>query len=73
MYNLELIYRNPIGYNDFLSIPGPLIYRIFNAVTNKSYIGKTNVDLNQRLFTPMFGHFTNYEDGSGAHLYNSMR
>lgn len=72
-YNLEEIYHTPNKFSELLDLPGPLIYRIWNSVTGKSYIGITKVNLRNRLFTPMFGHFFNYESDSKAHLYNSMR
>lgn len=74
MYNLKEIYENPAEFKELLEIPGYLIYRIYNDITKKSYIGDTEVNLSNRLFTGWNGgHFGCYNLGIQAHLYNSMR
>lgn len=80
-YNLDRIYHlKEIGDKDedawkFMTIPGPLIYRIYNIITNKSYIGFTKIHLHSRFFTGWRGgHFGYYDNPNlNQHLYKSMR
>lgn len=60
---------------EFVTTPGPLIYRIYNVVTYKSYIGFTKIHLHSRFFTGWRGgHFGYYENPElNHHLYKSMR
>lgn len=73
--NLLELYNSPFNHEDLLFTEGPLIYRIHNLITNKSYIGRTKVNLDYRFFSAWhYTHFDCYNDKSvNKHLYNSMR
>jgi hypothetical protein len=72
-YNIKSIPNDELW--EFVTIPGPLIYRIYNTITFKSYIGFTKIHLHSRFFTGWRGgHFGYYENPNlNHHLYKSMR
>jgi len=73
-YNMKDLYEYD-NYNDFIYQPGYLIYRIHNLVTDKSYIGDTDVHIYYRFYEngKFPTHYENYLNGCNKHLYNSMR
>lgn len=74
-YYLSDLYDTPENYQNYLNLPGYLIYKITNLVTGKSYIGDTRKNLRWKLFDHYCGaHFDLYDDEEiNIHLYNSMR
>ena len=72
-YNIKSFLNDELW--EFVTTPGPLIYRIYNVITCKSYIGFTKIHLHSRFFTGWRGgHFGYYENPNlNHHLYKSMR
>lgn len=65
-YNIKSIPNDELW--EFVTIPGPLIYRIYNTITFKSYIGFTKIHLHSRFFTGWRGG-QGYESSSKGRIH----